>query len=165
MGKRRVYLEDFQAGETIELGSYTVSREEILDFAKRYDPQPFHVDEEAARRSIYGGLIASGWHTTAMLMRLLVDGLAARSASMGSPGVDEIRWLKPVRPGDTLKARATILEVVCSRSKPDRGHMRAAYEVFNQNGEKVMTVVSRGIYGRRPSAAAFADDSIQRASE
>ncbi|HSD10246.1 MAG TPA: MaoC family dehydratase [Candidatus Binatia bacterium] len=150
MGKR--HLEDFEVGETFELGSCHVTREEILEFARRYDPQPFHVDEEAARRSIYGGLIASGWHTTAMLMRLLVDGMDG-AASMGSPGADEIRWLKPVRPGDTLTARGLILDVVPSRSKPDRGHIRAAYEVFNQRGEKVMTMISRGIYARRPGVA------------
>ena len=150
MGKKK-YLEDFEVGETLELGSCHVTREEILEFARRYDPQPFHVDEAAARQSIYGGLIASGWHTTAMLMRLLVDGMAGVN-SMGSPGTDEIRWLKPVRPGDTLTARAVVLDVVPSRSKPDRGHMRAAYEVFNQKGEKVMTMISRGIYTRRPES-------------
>lgn len=150
---RRRYLEDFRVGETIELGHTTVDRDEIIAFARRFDPQPFHVDEEAAKRSIYGGLIASGWHTTAMLMRLLVDGMAAGSESMGSPGTDEIRWLKPVRPGDTLTGRATILDVVPSRSKPDRGHIRAAYELWNQKGEKVMTMVSLGIFGRRPPAA------------
>jgi acyl dehydratase len=149
---RNRHLEDFEVGETFELGSCHVTREEILEFARRYDPQPFHVDEEAARRSIYGGLIASGWHTTAMLMRLLVDGMAG-AASMGSPGADEIRWLRPVRPGDTLTARGLILDVVPSRSKPDRGHIRAAYEVFNQKGEKVMTMISRGIYARRPQMA------------
>jgi acyl dehydratase len=147
MGKR--YLEDFEVGQTFELGSCRVTREEILEFARRYDPQPFHVDEQAARRSIYGGLIASGWHTTAMLMRLLVDDIAG-AASMGSPGTDEIRWLTPVRPGDTLTARGLVLDVVPSRSKPDRGHIRVAYEVFNQKGEKVMTMISRGIYARRP---------------
>src|SRR5262249_15291616 len=149
MEKKR-YLEDFEVGETLELGSCKVSREEILEFARRYDPQPFHVDEAAARQSIYGGLIASGWHTTAMLMRLFVDGTAG-AARLGSPGTDEIRWLKPVRPGGTLTGRAVILDVVPSRSKPDRGHTRAAYEVFNQKGERVMTMVSRGIYARRPA--------------
>ena len=152
MAKKK-YLEDFEVGETLELGSCRVTREEILEFARRYDPQPFHVDEAAARQSIYGGLIASGWHTTAMLMRLLVDRMAGVK-TMGSPGTDEIRWLKPVRPGDTLTARAVVLDVVPSRSKPDRGHMRAAYEVFNQKGEKVMTMVSRGIYARRPESGA-----------
>jgi acyl dehydratase len=145
------YLEDFRPGQTIELGSRQVDRDEIIEFARKYDPQPFHVDEEAGRRSIYGGLIASGWHTVAMLMRLLVDTVASRSASMGSPGIDEIRFLKPVRPGDTLSARMTVLDVVPSRSKADRGHVRASYEVFNQHGDKVMTMIGLGIYGRRPA--------------
>jgi acyl dehydratase len=144
------YLEDFHPGETIELGSRQVDRDEIIEFARKYDPQPFHVDEEAGRRSIYGGLIASGWHTVAMFMRLLVDTVASRSASMGSPGIDEIRFLKPVRPGDTIRARMVVLEVVPSRSKPDRGHLRASYEVFNQHGDPVMTMIGRGMYGRRP---------------
>src|SRR5437867_2941032 len=132
MGKKK-YLEDFEVGETLELGSCRVTREEILEFARRYDPQPFHVDEAAARQSIYGGLIASGWHTTAMLMRLLVDRMAGVK-TMGSPGTDEIRWLKPVRPGDTLTARAVVLDVVPSRSKPDRGHMPAAYGAHRGGG-------------------------------
>jgi acyl dehydratase len=150
MDKR--YLEDFHVGETIDLGTCTISRDEILEFARRYDPQPFHIDEEAARRSIYGGLIASGWHTTALLMRLLVDGMVAGAQSMGSPGVDEIRWLTPVRPGDTLAARAVVLDVVPSRSKSDRGHLRTRYEMFNQKGDKVMTMISLGIFRRRPSS-------------
>jgi len=145
------YLEDFHPGETIELGSRSVDRDEIIEFARKYDPQPFHVDEEAGRRSIYGGLIASGWHTVAMLMRLLVDTVASRSAGMGSPGIDEIRFLKPVRPGDTLSARMIVLDVVPSRSKADRGHVRASYEVFNQHGDKVMTMIGLGIYRRRPA--------------
>jgi len=145
------HLEDFHPGETIELGSRSVDRDEIIEFARKYDPQPFHVDEEAGRRSIYGGLIASGWHTVGMLMRLLVDAVASRSATMGSPGIDEIRFLKPVRPGDTLSARMIVLDVVPSRSKADRGHVRASYEVFNQHGDQVMTMIGLGIYGRRPA--------------
>ncbi|MEA2625884.1 MAG: hypothetical protein QOD06_1929, partial [Candidatus Binatota bacterium] len=155
MGKR--YLEDFAVGETIDLGSKTVSRDEILRFAREFDPQPFHVDEEAARSTIYGGLIASGWHTVSIFMRLLVDGMLKGSASMGSPGVDEVRWLVPVRPGDTLTARAVVLDVVPSRSKPDRGHIRTTYEAYNQKGEKVMTMTGRGIFGRRPSVEPPAD--------
>jgi len=150
VGKR--YLEDFRPGEELELGTATVDRDEIVDFARRYDPQPFHVDEEAARRSIYGGLIASGWHTAAMVMRVMVDNLVAGTVTMGSPGIDEIRWLKPVRPGDTLSVKAHILDVVPSRTKPDRGHIRSRYEVTNQRGETVMTMIGLGIYGRRPSS-------------
>ena len=145
------YLEDFTPGETIDLGSRVVERDEILEFARKYDPQPFHVDEEAAKASIYGGLIASGWHSIAVFMRMLVDAVVSNSASMGSPGIDEIRFLKPVRPGDTLSAKMVVLDVVPSRSKADRGHVRSSYEVFNQRGDKIMTMIGLGIYGRRPS--------------
>src|SRR5437870_3196748 len=112
MGK--VYLEDFEKGSVIELrGRRTVTREEIIAFAREFDPQPFHLDEDAAKRSPFGGLIASGWHTTAMVMRLIVDEfLAPDSGSLGSPGADEIRWLKPVRPGDTLRLRVTVADVI-----------------------------------------------------
>jgi acyl dehydratase len=155
----KYYFEDFAPGDVWEIEGPVVTKEEIVDFGSKFDPQYFHVDENAARHSLYGGLIASGWHTTAMLMRLLVDGMVVGAASMGSPGTDEIRWLKPVRPGDTLTARAVILDVVPSRSKPDRGHMRASYEVFNQKGEKVMTMITRGIYARRPPAQPSMDEA------
>lgn len=144
------YLEDFKTGETIELGSTHFTEEEIIAFARDFDPQPFHLDHAAAAHSMFGGLIASGWHITAKLMRLLVDGLLLKSASMGSPGVDQIRWLKPVRPGDTLSVRMQVLDVVPSSSKPDRGHIRAQYQCRNQHGELAMTLDSRGIFGRRP---------------
>jgi acyl dehydratase len=147
---KKRYLEDFLPGQDIELGSRSVGRDEIVEFATKYDPQPFHVDEEAAKQSIFGGLVASGWHTIAMVMRLFVDRIAANSASLGSPGIDEIRFLKPVRPGDTISARLVVLDVVPSRSKSDRGHMRSRWEVFNQNGEKILTMIGLGIYGRRP---------------
>ena len=107
-----------------------------------------HLDPNAASFTIYGGLIASGWHTASMFMRLLVDGLVKDSASLGSPGIDELRWLKPVRPGDVLSGRSTVVEVVPSRSKPDRGHVKMRYEVTNQKGETVMTMVGRGMFGR-----------------
>lgn len=144
-----MYLEDFAVGQTLELGSRGVTREEIIDFAKQFDPQPFHVDEDAARQSIFGGLIASGWHTTSLLMRLMVDGLLSHSSSMGSPGIDQIRWLLPVRPGDTLSARATVQKVTPSSSKPDRGVMHSLYEVRNQKGELVMTMQGMGLFKRR----------------
>lgn len=147
----KLFLEDFFVGQVIELGSRGVSREEILAFARDFDPQPFHVDEEAAKKSIYGGLIASGWHTTSMLMRLMVDGLLSRSSSMGSPGVDQIRWLLPVRPGDTLSARGVTTEVIPSQQKPDRGVVNSMYEVFNQRGEKVMTMQGMCMFRRRPA--------------
>lgn len=144
------YLDEFQVGETIELGSRTLSAEEIIAFAREFDPQPFHVDPERAKDSIYGGLIASGWHTIGTYMRLLVDGLLNDTISMGSPGWDKIRWLKPVRPGDTLRARLTVLEVTPSRSRADRGTARFHGEALNQRDEVVLTVEALGIFGRRP---------------
>jgi acyl dehydratase len=128
-----------------------VTREEIVAFAREFDPQPFHVDEAAAAGTIYGGLIASGWHTIALYMRLMWDSYLKDTASLGSPGVDEVRWLKPVRPGDTLRARFTVLDAVPSRSKPDRGIVRSLSEVFNQHGEVVMTLRGLGMFGRRPA--------------
>ncbi|MGE0725116.1 MAG: MaoC family dehydratase [Alphaproteobacteria bacterium] len=146
------YFEDFTLGEVVELGSRSVSREEIIDFARQFDPQYFHVDEERAKESIYGGLIASGWHTAALTMRLAADGLILDSASMGSPGVDELRWLKPVRPGDTLSARFTVTEIRPSGSKPDRGIVKSFVEVANQDGETVLTWKAMGMYRRRTAA-------------
>lgn len=148
------YWEDLFVGRVIELGPRQVAREEIIEFAKRYDPQPFHTDEDAAKDSIYGGLVASGWHTCAMMMRMLYDSVLVRAASLGSPGVDAVRWLKPVRPGDTLRARMTIVEARASSSKPDRGTIRSKWEVFNQNDELVMTMEGVGMYRRRNVEAA-----------
>lgn len=145
------YFEDFTPGQVIELGSRTISKESIVAFAREFDPQPFHVDEEAAQRSIYGGLLASGWHSAALLMRLLYDGLLKDAASLGSPGVDELRWLRPVRPGDTLSVRMTVLESIPSRSKPDRGLIRSLTEMRNQHGEVVLTVRGLSLLGRRPA--------------
>jgi len=145
------YFEDFKLGDVIELGSRTISKESILAFAREFDPQPFHTDEEAAKRSIYGGLLASGWHTGSLLMRILNDGLLKDTASLGSPGVDELRWLKPVRPGDVLSARMTVLESIPSRSKPDRGLIRSLMELRNQHGEVVLTVRGLSLLGRRPA--------------
>jgi acyl dehydratase len=148
-----LYLEDFKPGDTHEFpGRHAFTRDEIIGFARQYDPQPFHVDEEAAARSIYGGLIASGWQTVGVTFRLAVDGLINRVASMGSPGVDEIRWLKPVRPGDTVRVRVEVLEVRASLGKPDRGFTRFRYETLNQRDEIVMTMVGMGLFARRPAA-------------
>ena len=147
----RRHLEDFQPGDVIELGSYRFDKDEIVDFGRRFDPQPFHTDEVAAKASSFGGLVASGWHTIAVLMRLMVETYIGGTESFGSPGIDEIRWLQPVRPGDTIRGRATILEVVPSRSKPDRGHTLTRSEAFNQKGELVATFVGRGIFRRRPA--------------
>jgi acyl dehydratase len=145
------YLEDFKPGEVIRLGSRLLTGEAIVDFAREFDPQPFHIDEEAARRSAFGGLIASGWHTGSVLMRLLYDGVLKETLSFGSPGIDEMRWLRPVRPGDTLTGRLTVLEVIPSRSKPDRGILKSLVELLNQNGEVVVAVKGMNLIGRRPN--------------
>ena len=145
----KYYFEDLVVGGAYEYEGRAISREEIVAFAREFDPQPFHVDEEAASRSVYGGLIASGWHTVALCMRMLVDGFVNESASLGSPGADEIRWLKPVRPGDTLHLRAECIETTSSRSRPTRGRVRFRYEVKNQRGEVVMTMIGMGLFRRR----------------
>jgi len=151
MSQQKWYFEDFEAGKTIEVGSRTVSEEEIIDFATRFDPQPFHVDKAAAAQSMYGGIIASGWHTCAMMMRMMVDGFVKDAASLGSPGVDEIRWLKPVRAGDTLTVTTTVLETRLSASKPDRGVVVTMWQAVNQHGEPVATVKGMGMFRRRPA--------------
>ena len=150
MSQLKWYFEDFEVGKTIEVGSRIVSEEEIIDFAKKFDPQPFHVDKDAAAHSIYGGIIASGWHTCGMMMRLMVDGLLREAASLGSPGVDEIRWIKPVRGGDTLTVSTTVLESRPSGSKPDRGVIVTLWEAKNQHGELVATIKGMGMFQRRP---------------
>lgn len=147
------YFEDFQPGEVFDLGSRTVTQDEIIAFAREYDPQPFHVDPARAQDSFFGGLIASGWHTASMYMRLFVDNLLNDSDSMGSPGIDELRWLKPVRPGDTLRAGFTVLECIPSRSRPTLGIVRGRGEMRNGADEVVMTVTSVGFFGRRPNGA------------
>ena len=134
------YFEDFRPGEVIEFGDYLVTEQEILEYARRYDPQPFHVDQKAAAESIFGGLSASGWMTGSIMMRLLVDHFISPASSMGSPGVDEVRWLRPVRPGDRLRVRLTIIETKRSQSKPDRGIVRVLQEMINQHGETVMSL-------------------------
>jgi acyl dehydratase len=146
-----LYFEDFPPGDVRESPSRAVTRDEIIAFARQYDPQPFHLDDEAATRSIYGGLLASGWHTCAIYMRLMWETFLKDTASLGSPGEDEIRWVKPVRPGDTLQVRFTVVEATPSRSKPDRGIVRSLSEVFNQHGEIVMTTRGLGMFGRRPA--------------
>lgn len=143
------YFDDFVVGETIELGSVEVTEEAILEFAREFDPQPFHVDPEAARETPFGGLIASGWHTCALYMRLLCDGMIADSSSQGSSGMEELRWLVPVRPGDTLTARYTVLDLRRSSTKPHRGTVTFSSEMLNQHGDVVLRMVGRGQYGTR----------------
>ncbi|MDY7225005.1 MaoC family dehydratase [Hyalangium rubrum] len=147
------YFDDFQVGETFETRSYLVTREEILTFARQYDPQPFHIDEEAARHSIFGGIIASGWNTASICHRLVVENILGNTASMGSPGLDELRWLRPVRPGDELSVRVEVLSLAPSRSKPDRGAIKFRFEVRNQTGEPVMTEIATALFSRRPGAS------------
>jgi acyl dehydratase len=134
------YLEDYVVGAVHEFGAITVEEADIIAFAQRFDPQPFHADPETARKSFFGGIIASGWHTVSLVMRMCVDEYLARAVSLGSPGIDELRWLKPVRPGDTLSARVTVLQAKRSRSKPDRGVLRSYIEALNQRSEVVMTM-------------------------
>ena len=144
------YFEDFSAGQEIPLGSRTVSEAEIIAFATQFDPQPFHVDHEAAAQSLFGGVIASGWHTCSMMMRLMVDGLLSRSSSMGSPGLDKIRWLLPVRGGDTLSVSYLTTQVKASASRADRGVVWSDWKAFNQRGELVCLIEGMGMFGRRP---------------
>lgn len=145
----KYYWEDFRVGETIEFGSKRVTREEILEFAGEFDPQPFHLDEEAARNSILGGLCASGWHSCAMLMRMLCDEFILDAASLGAPGVDEVRWKKPVYVDDVLSVKRTCVDRRASKSRPEMGLTRFSYEVLNQKHEVVMTMVGWAMYGRR----------------
>src|SRR5206468_8786456 len=125
------YFEDYVAGAVFECGIIPVTQAEIIEFARRYDPQDMHIDPEAAARGRFGGLIASGWHTAAMMMRLVAENFLPKKASLGSPGIDELRWLRPVRPGDVLRLRVTVLEATRSRSRPDRGVVRTFMEVLN----------------------------------
>lgn len=149
----KLYFEDFHPGQKIETASYTVSEEEIIEFARKYDYQSFHTDPEAARQSIYGGLIASGFQQMALTFRLFLDTGVLDAGSMGSPGMDEVRWLKPLRPGDTIRVVVEILETRESRSKPDRGIVRLRYNTLNQDGETIMTMLSAGLMRKRPTTA------------
>jgi acyl dehydratase len=147
------YWEDIKVGDTDSLGSYTVTEAEILAFAKKYDPQPFHTDPGAARQSIFGGLIASGWHSCAIMMRVSVEHMRREElAGVGSPGIDSCRWLKPVRPGDTLTIRTEILESWPSRSKPI-GFVRRRADMLNQHGEVVLSLTGVGMFERRKTGA------------
>ena len=143
------YFEDYVEGDVHSFGRIAVEADEIMEFAKRFDPQAFHTDPEAAKRTPFRGLIASGWHTVGLMMRLYVEHYLTHVASLASPGVDELRWLKPVRPGDTLSVRVTVLKATPSRSKPDRGAVTSFIEVFNQAGEAVMTLRAVNMIARR----------------
>ncbi len=149
----KYYWEDFYLGQVRESGGYSLSEDEIIEFARTYDPQPFHTDREKAKQSFFGGLIASGWQTASLCMRMICDVYLLEAASLGSPGVDEVRWVKPVRPGDTLHLKTTVLETRASRSRPDMGTVRSRSEVYNQHGELVMHMSGVGMFRRRKPGA------------
>lgn len=134
------YFEDYVPGAVFEYGTITVDQADVIEFARRFDPQPFHINPDAAARGPFGGLIASGWHTASLTMRLVVDHYLSSVASLGSPGVDELRWTRPVRPGDTLRVRVSVLGARRSQSKPDRGIVRSHVEALNQDGDVVMSL-------------------------
>jgi acyl dehydratase len=148
MDPRDRFLEDYLEGDVLAFGQAQVTAEAIIAFAENFDPQPFHLSDEAGRKTPYAGLIASGWHTAGMTMRMMVDHLVSRHG-LGSPGIDELRWLKPVRPGDTLTCRSTVLSVRRSNSKPDRGIVRQKIETMNQHGEVVLSWIGNGMVRAR----------------
>ena len=147
---KKYYWEDFAVGTVREFGGMKLEKADIIRFAKDWDPQPFHVDEEAAKRSPYGGLIASGWQTCAAAMRMCCDAYLLDAASVGSPGVESVRWVKPVRPGDTLKVRLEVLEARPLKSKPGVGLVKNRWQLFNQDGEEVMQMEGYGMFLQRP---------------
>ena len=148
------YFEDYAPGSTYECGSVSIDQASIIAFAKEFDPQPFHVDPVAAAAGPYGGLIASGWHTAALVMRLLVENYLAAESSLGSAGLDELRWPHPVRPGDTLRVRATVVESRRSLSKPDRGIVKTMVEAANSGGATVMRATAINFMLVRPDSGA-----------
>ncbi|MEL6966810.1 MAG: MaoC family dehydratase [Pseudomonadota bacterium] len=150
-------FEDFPVGAVFPLGPYEVTAEAIIEFAAEFDPQPFHLDPESEQAQAVGGLIASGWHSSAILMRMMCDAYLLRTASEGSSGLDEVRWLKPVRPGDVLTGTSTVLEARLSRSTPGRGIVSHRYDVQNQNGETVLSVSGSGMIA---TAAAVAERGV-----
>jgi acyl dehydratase len=151
------YYEDIEVGDVYEHGGRTLTKAEIIDFASDYDPQPFHVDEAAAADSMFGGIAASGWHTAAVCMRLLVDGVLSEQASMGAAGVNELRWRRPVYPGDTLSVRVEVIEKEPHPSDPTRGRVNSKLTGLNQNGEEVVSWVGLGLVERRRPADEGAD--------
>lgn len=148
-----ISYEDFEVGSSIEVGKHTFTPDEIVAFAQQYDPQPFHLDEAAGKASPFGGLVASGWQTCSVFMGLLVRNLLKGSTSMGSPGIDEIRWLKPVRAGDTITMLHRVLDKRVSASRPDRGIVSTEWVGVNERGETVITVRSKGLFGLRDPKA------------
>jgi acyl dehydratase len=150
----RIYFEDFVPGAVTTYGPRTVTREEIIAFASEFDPQPMHLDEEAAKKTMLGGLSASGWHSCAIMMRLLYDGFLVNAASMGAPGIDEMKWLKPVRPGDALSVRLTVLDKREPKTRPELGFVQFRCELLNQQGEVVLDSAYPGMFAKRNRGAA-----------
>jgi acyl dehydratase len=148
-----LYFEDIVPGTKSAFGRYKVTREEVIEFASKYDPQPFHLSDEEAAKTHFGRVAASGWHTTAMMMRMLVDNMSdIQQAGLGSPGIDELRWLKPVYPGDILRVETEVLDKRPSRSRPDMGSFRPQATIYNQDDVAVMSVISIGLIRMRPNA-------------
>lgn len=142
-------FEDFPTGTVVELGQFSLSEEEIISFASRYDPQPFHVDPEGAAAGPFGGLIASGWHSGASLMRLYVDAMLIGTDSRGSPGIEELRWFRPMRPGEVIRARVTVIDAQRSSTTKNRGTLTLHWEARNDAGDLVMSMRGRGLFGTR----------------
>ncbi|MBK6360265.1 MAG: MaoC family dehydratase [Comamonadaceae bacterium] len=149
----KYYWEDMPVGSTRDLGTITPTAEEIVAFATQFDPQPFHLDEEAAKQSVFGGLCASGWHTCSMAMRLMVTNFLLESSSQGSPGLENIKWLKPVFPGDTLRLQHTVIESRPMTKRLDVGLVRTVWAMFNQRGEQVLHMEGWGMFRRRTPGA------------
>ena len=147
------YFEDYEPGATYEFGSVRVTEPAIIEYARRFDPQPIHVDANAARQGLFGGLIASGWHTGSIMMRLFADHYLSHVASLASPGIDELRWMQPVRPGDVLSIRVQVISAMRSQSKPDRGIVRTRVEVLNQDRAVVMTLLAMNMLRCRDGEA------------
>lgn len=150
--KPKLYFEDFVPGSSAAYGALPVERAEILAFAAQYDPQPMHLDEAAAAQTLLGGLAASGWQSCAFLMRIIAEEFVSHSAGMGAPGIDEVKWVRPVRPGDVLSVRHTVLEARESKSKADRGFVKFRFELLNQKGELVLEQINSIIFARRGAA-------------
>ena len=151
------FWEDMAVGQVRELGTISPSREEIFAFASQFDPQPFHLDDAAGEASVFGGLCASGWHTCAMAMRLMVTNFLSQTSSLGSPGLENIRWTKPVYPGDTLRLQSSVLETKPMGRRPDMGMTRNLWEMFNQHGDKVLHMEGWGMFRRRHTAPTESD--------
>lgn len=153
MREIKYYWEDMHPGDVRDLGTISPTREEIITFASQFDPQPFHLNDEAAKASVFGALCASGWHTCSMAMRLMVTNFLHEAASLGSPGLENVKWLKPVLPGDTLRLQHSIIETRPMSKRPDVGLVRTEWDMFNQDGDKVLHMEGWGMFRRRHPAA------------